>query len=174
MQELLRLRRLQYNPDTRSAQLLRLRRLQRLRLQVIHTAKAYTPDGGKAQRLCRFFARREIRDLRRRDRRLGGVDKALPRCYHRDMKKYNFLTWWLDLSPKPLPYRIWKMIVTPAMFIAWVTFVAVYPDMYWNFCLCAVLPVGVVDTVWEVFNFRAYRKKCDAAARDGADGASAE
>lgn len=59
MQELLRLRRLQHNPDTRSAQLLRLRRLQRLRLQVIHTAKAYTPDGGKAQRLCRFFARRE-------------------------------------------------------------------------------------------------------------------
>lgn len=58
MQELLRLRRLQHNPDTRSAQLLRLRRLQRLRLQVIHTAKAYTPDGGKAQRLCRFFARR--------------------------------------------------------------------------------------------------------------------
>ena len=32
------------------------------------------------------------------------------------------------MTPKPLPYKIWKMIVTPAMFIAWVMFVAVYPD----------------------------------------------
>lgn len=63
------------------------------------------------------------------------------------------------MTPKPLPYKIWKMIVTPAMFIAWVMFVAVYPDEYWTFTLCDVLPVAVVDTVWEVLNFRAYRKK---------------
>lgn len=63
------------------------------------------------------------------------------------------------MTPKPLPYKIWKMIVTPAMFIAWVMFVAVYPDEYWTFTLCGALPVAVVDTVWEVLNFRAYRKK---------------
>ena len=83
------------------------------------------------------------------------------------MKKYNFLTWWLDLDPKPLPYKIWKMIITPVMFIAWVTFVAVYPDEYWTFTLCGVLPVAVVDTVWEVFNFRAYRKKHTEDASSG-------
>ncbi len=85
------------------------------------------------------------------------------------MKKYNFVTWWLDLDPKPLPYKIWKMIITPIMFIAWVTFVAVYPDQYWTFTLCAVLPVAIVDTAWEAFNFRNYRKKLADSGEAGKD-----
>lgn len=74
------------------------------------------------------------------------------------MKKYNFITWWLDLPIKQLPYRIWKMTITPIMFILWVVFVAVYPDMYWWFSLCAVLPVAVVDFVWEGINYSLYKK----------------
>lgn len=74
------------------------------------------------------------------------------------MKKYNFVTWWLDLPIKPLPYRIWKMIATPVMFILWVVFVAVYTDYYWQFSLYAVLPVAAVDFIWDGIQYALYKK----------------
>lgn len=75
------------------------------------------------------------------------------------MQKYNFLTWWLSFSIKPLPYRIFKGIITSVVFIIWVAFVAVFTDLYWKFTLCVFLPVFVVDTVWEIINFTKYQKK---------------
>lgn len=74
------------------------------------------------------------------------------------MKNYNFVTWWLDLSVKPLVYKIWKMGITTIMFVLWVVFVAVYPDMYWNFSLVAVLPVAVIDFTWDGINYYLFRK----------------
>lgn len=75
------------------------------------------------------------------------------------MQKYNFLTWWLSFSVKPLPYRIFKGIITTVMFIVWVSFVAVFTEYYWQFTLYGFLPVFVIDTVWEIINFSLYRKK---------------
>lgn len=75
------------------------------------------------------------------------------------MKKYNFLTWWLSFSVKPLPYRIFKSAITSIVFIIWVAFVAVFTDLYWQFTLYVFLPVFVVDTVWEIINFTNYQKK---------------
>lgn len=86
------------------------------------------------------------------------VDFFAPMSYYRRMKKYNFVTWWLDLPVKPLPYRIWKMIVTPVVFIAWVVFVAVYSDYYWQFSLCAILPVAAVDFIWDGIQYGLYKK----------------
>lgn len=74
------------------------------------------------------------------------------------MKKYNFVTWWLDLPAKPLPYRIWKMTITPIVFILWVVFVALYPDYYWQFSLCVILPVAVVDNLWDGLQYYFYKK----------------
>lgn len=74
------------------------------------------------------------------------------------MKKYNFVTWWLDLPVKPLAYRIWKMVATPVMFILWVVFVAVYTDYYWQFSLYVVLPVAVVDFVWDGIQYYLFTK----------------
>ena len=74
------------------------------------------------------------------------------------MKKYNFVTWWLDLPVKPLAYRIWKMVATPVVFILWVIFVAVYPDYYWHFSLYVVLPVAVVDFTWDGLQYYFYKK----------------
>ena len=78
------------------------------------------------------------------------------------MQKYNFLTWWLSFSIKPLPYRIFKGIVTSLVFIIWVAFVAVFADIYWKFTVFVFLPVFVVDTVWEIINFTNYQKKYKA------------
>jgi hypothetical protein len=75
------------------------------------------------------------------------------------MKKYNFLTWWLSFSVKPMPYRIFKSVITSIVFIIWVAFVAVFTDLYWQFTLYVFLPVFVVDTVWEIINFTNYQKK---------------
>lgn len=75
------------------------------------------------------------------------------------MQKYNFFTWWLSFSIKPLPYKIFKGIITSAVFIIWVAFVAVFTDLYWQFTLYVFLPVFVVDTVWEIINFTNYQKK---------------
>ena len=75
------------------------------------------------------------------------------------MQKYNFLTWWLSFSIKPLPYRIFKGIITSAVFIIWVAFVAVYSYIYWKLTLLVFLHVFVVDTVWEIINFTRYQKK---------------
>ncbi len=75
------------------------------------------------------------------------------------MQKYNFLTWWLSFSIKPLPYRIFKGIITSAVFIVWVAFVAVLSEFYLEFTLCVFLPVFTVDTVWDSINFARYRKK---------------
>ncbi len=75
------------------------------------------------------------------------------------MQKYNFLTWWLSFSIKPLPYKIFKGIITSAVFIIWVAFVAVFTDLYWKFTVFVFLPVFIVDTVWEIINFTRYRKK---------------
>lgn len=74
------------------------------------------------------------------------------------MKKYNFVTWWLDLPVKPLAYRIWKMVATPVVFILWVVFVAVYTDFYWQFSLYVVLPVACVDFIWDGIQFYLYKK----------------
>lgn len=75
------------------------------------------------------------------------------------MQKYNFFTWWLSFSIKPLPYKIFKGIITSAVFIIWVAFVAVFTDLYWKFTVFVFLPVFIVDTVWEIINFTRYRKK---------------
>ncbi|MDE6870479.1 MAG: hypothetical protein K2J75_07095 [Clostridia bacterium] len=78
------------------------------------------------------------------------------------MQKYNFLTWWLSFSIKPLPYRIFKGVITSLVFIIWVAFVAVFTDLYWKFTLCVFLPVFAVDTIWEIINFTRYQKKYKA------------
>ncbi|MDE6189037.1 MAG: hypothetical protein K2G37_01955 [Clostridia bacterium] len=78
------------------------------------------------------------------------------------MKKYNFITWWLSFSIKPLPYRIFKGLATSIVFIIWVAFVAVFQEMYLDFTLYVFLPVFVVDTVWEIINFNNYKKKYKA------------
>lgn len=85
------------------------------------------------------------------------------------MQKYNFLTWWLSFSIKPLPYKIFKGIITSAVFIIWVAFVAVFTDLYWKFTVFVFLPVFIVDTVWEIINYTRYRKKYIATLqeRDG-------
>lgn len=75
------------------------------------------------------------------------------------MQKYNFFTWWLSFSIKPLPYKIFKGIITSIVFIIWVAFVAVFTDLYWKFTVFVFLPVFIVDTVWEIINFTRYRKK---------------
>lgn len=78
--------------------------------------------------------------------------------YYLIMKKYNFVTWWLDLPIKPLAYRIWKMVVTPLVFIFWVVFVAVYTDYYWQFSLYVVLPVAAADFIWDGIQYALYKK----------------
>lgn len=78
--------------------------------------------------------------------------------YHIGMKKYNFVTWWLDLPIKPLAYRVWKMVATPVMFILWVVFVAVYTDYYWQFSLYVVLPVAAVDFIWDGLQYYLFKK----------------
>ncbi len=85
------------------------------------------------------------------------------------MQKYNFFTWWLSFSIKPLPYKIFKGIITSAVFIIWVAFVAVFTDLYWKFTVFVFLPVFIVDTVWEIINYTRYRKKYIATLqeRDG-------
>lgn len=50
-------------------------------------------------------------------------------------------------------------MITPVMFIIWVSFVAVFTEMYWQFTLYCFLPVFIVDTVWEIINFTLYDKK---------------
>ncbi|MDE7071476.1 MAG: hypothetical protein K2O86_05840 [Clostridia bacterium] len=82
------------------------------------------------------------------------------------MQKYNFLTWWLSFSIKPLPYKIFKGIITSAVFIIWVAFVAVFTDLYWKFTVFVFLPVFIVDTVWEIINFTRYRKKYNATLQE--------
>ena len=85
------------------------------------------------------------------------------------MQKYNFLTWWLSFSIKPLPYRIYKGVITSLVFIIWVAFVAVFSELYWKFTLFVFLPVLVVDTVWDIFNFINYKKKYDAYLKEKED-----
>lgn len=75
------------------------------------------------------------------------------------MQKYNFFTWWLSFSIKPLPYKIFKSVATTVMFIIWVSFVAVFTELYWQFTLYGFLPVFIIDTVWEIINFSLYNKK---------------
>ncbi|MCI8912476.1 MAG: hypothetical protein HFE31_07280 [Clostridia bacterium] len=82
------------------------------------------------------------------------------------MQKYNFFTWWLSFSIKPLPYRIFKSVITSLVFIIWVAFVAVFTDLYWKFTLFVFLPVLVVDTVWDAVNFVNYRKKYQASLNE--------
>lgn len=57
------------------------------------------------------------------------------------------------------------------MFIIWVSFVAVFTDLYWQFTLYCFLPVFVTDTVWEIINFSHYEKKYKAyiASQDSSD-----
>ena len=82
------------------------------------------------------------------------------------MQKYNFITWWLSFSIKPLPYRIFKGIITSLVFIIWVAFVAVFADIYWKFTVFVFLPVFTVDTVWEIINFTNYQKKYKAYQKE--------
>lgn len=65
------------------------------------------------------------------------------------------------------------------MFIIWVSFVAVFTELYWQFTLYCFLPVFVIDTVWEIINYTNYRKKYNAyilnQSQNGNDsGSSAE
>ncbi len=50
------------------------------------------------------------------------------------------------------------MIATPVVFIAWVVFVAVYTDYYWQFSLYVVLPVAAVDFAWDGLQYYLYKK----------------
>ena len=61
-----------------------------------------------------------------------------------------------------MPYKIFKGIITTVMFIIWVSFVAVFTELYWQFTLYCFLPVFVIDTVWEIINYTNYRKKYNA------------
>ena len=85
------------------------------------------------------------------------------------MQKYNFLTWWLSFSIKPLPYRIFKGLMTSLVFIIWVAFVAVFSNIYWKFTVFVFLPVFVIDTVWEIINFTNYQKKYNAYIKENKD-----
>lgn len=73
--------------------------------------------------------------------------------------KYNFFTWWLDITPKTKIYKVWKIIIVSVLFIMWTLFVAVYRDYYWQFSLKIVLPVAVVDIGWDMIAFAIYCKK---------------
>lgn len=73
--------------------------------------------------------------------------------------KYNFLTWWLSISIKPLAYKIWKYIITFVMFMGWVICIAIYRDLYWKFSLFVLLPTAIVDISWDAINYHFYLKK---------------
>ena len=73
--------------------------------------------------------------------------------------KYNFFTWWLSVSIKPLPYKIWKYVITFIMFMLWVMFIAIYRDMYWILSLFVLLPTAVIDISWDAVNYHFYLKK---------------
>ena len=85
------------------------------------------------------------------------------------MQKYNFFTWWLSFSIKPLPYRIFKGLMTSLVFIIWVAFVAVFSNIYWKFTVFVFLPVFIIDTVWEIVNFTNYQKKYNAYIEENKD-----
>ena len=72
---------------------------------------------------------------------------------------YNFFTWWLSTKIKPLPYKIWKYIIYPIMFIGWAACIGAFPHMYWKFSLFVLLPTAVIDISWDAINFYFYRKK---------------
>ncbi len=153
-QQRLRMR-LQYHSDFGCTLLLRLQQL----ITVVHT------EGARANVLF-LFARRRADDA---------FDTAPCRVYTIDMR-YGYLSWWLSFSCKPLVYRIWKFLATTCMFVAWVLFVAVYPERYWQFTYTAVLPVAAVDTVWDVVCYVLYRRKQKGRADDvpSADASSVE
>lgn len=90
------------------------------------------------------------------------------------MQKYNFFTWWLSFSIKPLPYRIFKSIITSVVFIIWTAFVAVFADIYWKFTVFVFLPVFIVDTVWEIINFTKYQNKYKAYLQETKENDSLE
>lgn len=73
--------------------------------------------------------------------------------------KYNFLQWWLSVSIKPKAYQVWKYIITFTVFIGWVACIAIYRDLYWKYSLCIMLPIAVVDLIWDAINYALYNKK---------------
>lgn len=73
--------------------------------------------------------------------------------------KYNFLQWWLSVSIKPKAYQVWKYIITFVVFIGWVACIAIYRDLYWKYSLCIMLPIAVVDLIWDAINYAFYNKK---------------
>lgn len=94
------------------------------------------------------------RRLRRRGRLTSARMRAIL-C----VVRYNFFTWFLSVSVKPKLYRVWKYCLMTVMFLAWVIFLAVYRDYYWQFSLYACVPLFIVDFGWDMFNFARYRRK---------------
>lgn len=45
------------------------------------------------------------------------------------------------------------------MFLAWVIFLAVYREYYWQFSLYACVPLFAIDFTWDMIQFYCYRKK---------------
>ena len=88
--------------------------------------------------------------------------------YNIDMK-YNFLQWWLSVSIKPKAYQVWKYIITFTVFIGWVACIAIYRDLYWKYSLCIMLPVAVVDLIWDAINYAFYNKKLSACQSEAQD-----
>ncbi|MGN0771338.1 MAG: hypothetical protein ACI4MI_02000 [Christensenellales bacterium] len=71
--------------------------------------------------------------------------------------KYNFLQWWLSVSIKPKVYQVWKYIITFVVFIGWVACIAVFSDLYWKYSLFVMLPIAVVDLIWDGINYLRYK-----------------
>ncbi|MGN0765000.1 MAG: hypothetical protein ACI4MO_00760 [Christensenellales bacterium] len=83
--------------------------------------------------------------------------------------KYNFLQWWLSVSIKPKVYQVWKYIITFTVFIGWVACIAIYRDLYWKYSLCIMLPVAIVDLIWDAINYAIYNKKLSACQSETQD-----
>ena len=83
--------------------------------------------------------------------------------------KYNFLQWWLSVSIKPKAYQVWKYIITFTVFIGWVACIAIYRDLYWKYSLCIMLPVAIVDLIWDAINYAVYNKKLRACQSETQD-----
>lgn len=68
------------------------------------------------------------------------------------------MQWWLCYSIKPKAFRVYRCIVAPVGFLSLVTFIALMIDKVWLVGLAVILPIVVVDFVWDIINFINYKK----------------
>ena len=77
--------------------------------------------------------------------------------------KFNILEYWLSTSIKPLWYRIWRYVIMPVIFLAWVLCIGVYQEFYWKLSFYIILPVAVVDFLVNIaLYFLVYKKQINS------------